>query len=130
MLSDCIIYVTAVAFMCFANKHIIIIINMHELLMNGKDRLREFNLKSRHPYICVKVTPRRCKRQLQWLRAHAPVPIYFNWPIDDIYYALTSLVSRFTIPQPILTVLAIEQLLRNNSKVFGSKLAKGIQSIS
>jgi len=34
LFSVCIIYVTAIAFMCFANKHIIIIINIGLLMEN------------------------------------------------------------------------------------------------
>jgi hypothetical protein len=52
MLSDCIIYVTAVAFMCFANKHIIIIINMHELLTLGVNQ-QSINPSINHNINCI-----------------------------------------------------------------------------
>ena len=37
-----------------------------------RNRLREFNLGPRHPYVGPNLTPRRRQRHMQWLRAHAP----------------------------------------------------------
>ena len=37
-----------------------------------RNRLREFDLRPRRPYVGQNLTPRRCQRRMQWLRAHAP----------------------------------------------------------
>ena len=37
-----------------------------------RNRLREFDLRPRRPYVCPNLTPRRRQRRMQWLRAHAP----------------------------------------------------------
>ena len=36
------------------------------------NRLREFDLRPRRPYVGPNLTPRRRQRRMQWLRAHAP----------------------------------------------------------
>ena len=37
-----------------------------------RNRLREFDLRPRHPYVGPNLKPRRRPRHMQWLRAHAP----------------------------------------------------------
>ena len=37
-----------------------------------RNRLREFDLRPRRPYVGPNLTPRRRQRRMQWLRAHAP----------------------------------------------------------
>ena len=37
-----------------------------------RNRLREFDLRSRRPYVGPNLTPRRRQRRMQWLRAHTP----------------------------------------------------------
>ena len=40
--------------------------------MTVRNRLREFDLRPRRPYVGPNLTPRRRQRRMQWLRAHAP----------------------------------------------------------
>ena len=37
-----------------------------------RNRLREFDLRPRRPYVGPNLTPRRRQRRMQWLHAHAP----------------------------------------------------------
>ena len=37
-----------------------------------RNRLREFDLRPRRPYVGPNLTPRRRQRRMQWLRSHAP----------------------------------------------------------
>ena len=58
-----------------------------------RNRLREFDLRPRRPYVGPNLTPRRRQRRMQWLRAHAP-----NWfRLADWRRVMFSDESRFSL---------------------------------
>ena len=58
-----------------------------------RNRLREFDLRPRPPSVGPNLTPRRCQRRMQWLRAHAP-----NWfRLADWQRVMFSDESRFSL---------------------------------
>ena len=58
-----------------------------------RNRLQEFNLRPRCPYVGPNLTPRQRQRRMQWLRAHAP-----NWfRLADWRRVMFSDESRFSL---------------------------------
>ena len=60
-----------------------------------RNRLREFDLRPRRPYVGPNLTPRRRQRRMQWLRAHAPN----RFRLADWRRVMFSGESRFSLQQ-------------------------------
>ena len=60
-----------------------------------RNRLREFDLRPRRPYVGPNLTPRRRQRRMQWLRAHAPN----RFRLADWRRVMFSDESRFSLQQ-------------------------------
>ena len=58
-----------------------------------RNRLREFYLRPRRPYVGPNLTPRRRQRRMQWLRAHAPN----RFRLSDWRRVMFSDESRFSL---------------------------------
>ena len=58
-----------------------------------RNRLREFDLRPRRPYVGPNLTPRRRQRRMQWLRAHAPN----RFRLADLRRVMFSDESRFSL---------------------------------
>ena len=58
-----------------------------------RNRLQEFDLRPRRPYIGPNLTPMRRQRRVQWLRAHAPN----RFPLADWRRVMFSNEARFSL---------------------------------
>ena len=58
-----------------------------------RNRLREFDLRPRRPYVGPNLSPRRRQRRMQWLRAHAPN----RFRLADWRHVMFSDESRFSL---------------------------------
>ena len=61
-----------------------------------RNRLREFDLRPRRPYVGPNLTSRRRQRRMQWLRAHAPN----RFRLADWRRVMFSDESRFSLQRP------------------------------
>ena len=92
-----------------------------------RNRLREFDLRPRRPYVGPNLTPRRRQRRMQWLRAHAPN----RFRLADWRRVMFSDESRFSLQlsdrrQRVYRLAIFWRLHTRSRQIWGSGVRNGL----